>query len=69
VERRIFQHRTGRVKATKRKGPWKLYTRVYVTVSQARQVEYRLKRMKNRQVIERYIAWEIFEKERVMECE
>lgn len=44
VQRRFAEHQSGRSKATKGRGPWRLlHTERYETLSQARKREYYLK--------------------------
>ena len=55
-ERRLDYHNQGRVKATKNKGPWILkFFQIFPTIKEARKIEYRLKRFKRRDIIERII--------------
>jgi len=53
---RLAEHNQGKVKATKGKGPWILkFTQRYPIVRIARQIEYKLKRLKRRDYIEKII--------------
>ncbi len=55
-EHRLKEHNTGRVKATKDKGPWILrFTQAYPTIKESRQIEYKLKKLKRRDYIEKII--------------
>jgi putative endonuclease len=56
LKNRIKKHNNGKVIATKNKGPWilKFYCE-YTTIREARQIEYKLKKFKNRNIVERII--------------
>jgi putative endonuclease len=56
LARRIDQHRTSQVKATRYILPIDLvFTQEYPTIEEARQIEYKLKSFKNRKIIEQII--------------
>ena len=56
VIRRINEHNTNQVYATRRRGPWEIrYYQEYPNLTIARKVENRLKKFKNRHIIERII--------------
>ena len=53
---RLKEHNGGKVKSTKNKGPWILkFYQDYQNQKQARQIEYKLKKLKRRDIIERII--------------
>lgn len=53
---RLQEHNSGEVKATKNKGPWNLrFSQQYNTIKEARQIEYKLKKLKSRKIIEKII--------------
>lgn len=53
---RLNQHNQNLSKATKNKGPWKLvYLEKFLTIKQARQIEYQLKKKKSRKIIDQII--------------
>ena len=53
-ERRIIEHNTGQNIATKNKGQWKLkFLKEYKDIKQARQVEYKIKKLKRRDYVEK----------------
>lgn len=55
-ERRMIEHNTGKNIATKNKGPWELkFLKEYKDIKQARQVEYKIKKLKRRDYIEKII--------------
>ncbi len=55
-ECRIYQHNNGQVKSTKGKIPAKVtFRKSFVTLKQARQVEYKLKSYKNKKIIQQII--------------
>ena len=55
-KRRLDDHNQGRVKATKNKGPWVLkFFQEFSTVSEARQIEYKIKKLKRRDILEKII--------------
>ncbi len=57
VARRVSQHNEGRVKATEFIRPLKLvFQQEYSDVTLARRIEYRLKALKRRDILERIIA-------------
>ncbi len=54
--KRLLQHNNGKTLATRNKGPWILrLAQEYSTMKEARQVEYKLKRLKRRDYIEQMI--------------
>ena len=56
IERRFTEHNSGQVTATKYLIPWELkFFQKYSSIAEARQVEYKLKRLKKREVIENII--------------
>ena len=58
LERRIAHHQNGKVQSTKYFTPlWLLYSRKCTTIREARQVEYWLKKQKDRKQIERFMQW------------
>ncbi len=58
LERRVIQHQKWHVKSTKLFIPiWLLYSRIYDTIKEARQIEYRLKKQKDRKQIETFMQW------------
>ncbi|HLX53840.1 MAG TPA: GIY-YIG nuclease family protein, partial [Aquella sp.] len=57
VQKRLERHNTGKVKATKNKGPWVLMSyETYETKSAANSRELYIKSMKSRIFIEKLIA-------------
>ena len=56
VKRRLFQHRAGKVYSTRRMLPVKLiFTQEFDSLSEARRIEKRIKKFKNRQVIDKIV--------------
>jgi putative endonuclease len=56
VNRRLIEHNWGQVKATRNKGPWELkLVQSYRSLKEARRVEYRVKKLKRRDYLERMI--------------
>ena len=56
VERRLVQHQMGRVISTKGQLPVRLlYVREYATLTEARQMEVHIKRMKSRKYVEEFM--------------
>jgi len=54
--RRLFEHSQGKVRATRGKGPWvQLLVQQYPTIMRARQTEYKIKKFKNRAIVERMV--------------
>lgn len=54
--RRLSEHNTGKVKATSKMIPWiNKYCQKYDSAREARRIEYQLKKMKRRDIIERII--------------
>jgi len=52
MERRLFEHNTGRNKSTKNKGPWKvIFIREFETKIAANRFELKLKKLKNKRYI------------------
>lgn len=57
LDKRLLQHKNGKVKATKYLLPIKLvFSQEYKTIKEARQIEYKLKKLKRKDVIERIIS-------------
>lgn len=57
LERRLEEHSSGRVTSTMNLLPVKLvFSQTYETIQQARRVEHKLKRLKNRSIIETIIS-------------
>jgi putative endonuclease len=55
-ERRLIEHNRGYVSATRSKGPWHIVLKqVYPTTAIARKVEFRLKRLKSRRILEQMV--------------
>lgn len=53
---RVCEHNSGKVTATRSKGPWVIrFTQLFSSVTEAREMEYRLKRLKRRDYIEEII--------------
>jgi len=56
LEKRICQHQNGYVKSTRNLLPIQLrFSQKYDTIKEARQIEYKLKKMKSKPLIERII--------------
>ncbi|MBI5135313.1 GIY-YIG nuclease family protein, partial [Candidatus Uhrbacteria bacterium] len=56
IERRLVQHNNGKVPSTCNKGPWELrFSQMFTNVTDARKMEYRLKKLKSRKIVERII--------------
>ncbi|MFH0912638.1 MAG: GIY-YIG nuclease family protein [Patescibacteria group bacterium] len=56
-QRRLAEHNNGKVTATRNKGPWIIrIIQQYSDISIARKVEYKLKRLKSRKIIDRIIV-------------
>ena len=56
IERRLFEHSIGQTKSTKNLAPWKLvFFKSYPDIKTARQVEYKVKKLKSKKIIERII--------------
>lgn len=56
LTRRMAEHKRGKTKYTRNSGPYKLiYKRSFRTLKEARQKEYQIKKMKNREYIEKFI--------------
>lgn len=57
LERRLFEHNSGQVKATKNIRPVELvFKQEFKDIKTARQVEYKLKKKKSRVIIEKMIV-------------
>jgi len=57
IQKRFSEHNDGYVKSTRNLRPLELkYFKMYDDIKTARQIEYRLKRLKSRCIIERIIA-------------
>ncbi len=53
---RLKEHNNGEVKATRNKGPWIIkFTKQYKTIKEAKQVEYKFKKMKSRKILKKII--------------
>lgn len=53
---RVLEHNSGKTIATKNKGPWELvFNYTYPNILIAKRIEYKLKRMKSRKIIEKII--------------
>jgi putative endonuclease len=53
---RLLRHNRGSVQATRNKGPWIIkFKQYYENVADARRMELRLKKFKNKDIIERII--------------
>lgn len=60
VNDRLLYHNNGWVTATRNKGPWVIkFIQSYPTVREARQMEYKLKKLKSRKILEQIIAEKI----------
>jgi len=56
VKDRLIYHNNGWVTATKNKGPWEIkFTQCYPSIKEAKQIEYKLKKLKSRKIIEQII--------------
>jgi putative endonuclease len=56
ISRRIEEHERGNTQATQHKGPWRLvFSQEYDNLAKARRVEYKLKHLKRKDIIERII--------------
>ena len=56
IKNRLEKHNNNEVKSTRNNGPWVLkFTKQYRTIREARQIEYKLKKMKSRKILERII--------------
>ncbi len=54
--KRISEHNQGKVKSTRNKCPWILkFMQRYPTVKKAKQIEYKLKKLKRRDYLEKII--------------
>lgn len=57
VYERFHQHNKGLVKSTRKYLPWKLvFFKKYPEITQARKIEYKLKKMKSKIILEKIIA-------------
>ena len=57
LNKRITEHNLGKSKYTRLTKPFDLvFCKEYLTIKQARNIEYRLKKLKNRKIIERIIS-------------
>jgi putative endonuclease len=60
LNRRLYQHNNNLVLSTKNRGPWKLvYNKEFEDIKTARQIEYKLKKQKRRDIIEKIISNEL----------
>lgn len=58
--KRLAEHNEGKTIATKNKGPWIIkFSQHFPTMREARQIEYKLKKLKRRDIIERIITEKI----------
>jgi len=56
VDERLARHNQNRERATKNKGSWVLeFVQEYSTIKEARQAEYKLKKLKSRDILEKII--------------
>ena len=56
LERRIKEHNTRRVKYTKNMIPWELkFFKKYDSLTEARKIEYKLKKLKRKDIIKKII--------------
>lgn len=56
IERRVLEHNNGKTTSTRHKRPVKLvFTQKFDILSEARKVEYRIKKQKSRIIIEKII--------------
>ena len=56
IERRLHEHNIGKNKSTKSGIPWEIkFSQTYNTLIEARKIEYKLKKLKSRVIIERII--------------
>jgi len=56
VGRRLKQHNAGLTRSTKKYLPWEvIFVKKYEEISQARKMEYKLKKMKSRIILEKII--------------
>jgi len=56
-ERRVKEHNADLVTATRKRGPWDLvFSQKYDDTKTAHQVEYKLKRLKSRAIIDRIVS-------------
>ena len=57
LERRLIEHNSGRTKYLRHLRPLKLvFKKDYNSIREARRIEYKLKKLKNRDIIERIIS-------------
>lgn len=57
LERRLVEHNFGRLKYTQLTRPFKLvFSQRYESLSKARSIEYKLKRLKRRDIIDRIVV-------------
>jgi len=56
IKRRIEEHNRGQTKSTRFSKPYKLvFTQQFDSINQAKKIEYKLKRFKNRKIIDKII--------------
>jgi len=56
VDKRVQEHNSGVTKSTKNKGPWEInFFQKYDTIREARQIEYKLKKLKRKDYLEEII--------------
>ncbi len=54
--KRLSEHNSGKTTSTKNKGPWIIkFIRHFPTIAEARKVEYKLKKFKRKDIIEKII--------------
>lgn len=54
--KRLLEHNSGKTASTKNKGPWTIkFTQHYPTIAEAKKIEYRLKKFKRKDIIEKII--------------
>ena len=57
IEKRLYEHNSGQTKSTKNGIPWQLvFSQVFDSVQLARKIEYKLKKLKNRKILEKIIT-------------
>lgn len=56
INTRLAQHNSGRVRSTCNKGPWVVvFSQYYSEIRLARQVEYKIKKVKRKEFVERIV--------------
>ncbi len=57
IDRRIHEHNSGKTNSTRNKRPVKLvFSQQFSTLSEARRIEYELKKLKSRKILEKIIS-------------